>query len=25
VVFEEWPWKVVRLTKKGKQEARMLG
>ena len=24
VVFEEWPWKVVRLTPKGKREAEML-
>jgi hypothetical protein len=25
VTYEEWPWKVVRLTEKGRREARMLG
>jgi predicted transcriptional regulator len=24
VTYEEWPWKVVRLTEKGRREARML-
>jgi hypothetical protein len=25
VVYEEWPWKVVRLTPKGRREVRLLG